>query len=85
MDKAVLSASWEYNHKQTSVFVEAQVLETGESLKVGLTLKKHFSMYGIVRSVHYCPKGVECDRQLDRPAIKRARATGIESVSNIYS
>ena len=76
LDKAVLSASWEYRHKQTSVLVEAEVLETGEALKASLAIRKHFSMYGIVRSVHYCPRGVESALQLDRHTAKRTRVDG---------
>ncbi|MBO0953283.1 hypothetical protein [Fibrella forsythiae] len=58
-DSAVLMARWEYPRRLTSVLVKAQLLDSTEPLRAGQAVKKHFSIYGIVRSVHYWPKGAE--------------------------
>ncbi|MBO0953018.1 hypothetical protein [Fibrella forsythiae] len=52
-DTAVLAARWEYPRRVTSVLVRAQELKPGESAQAVRAIKKHFSIYGIVRSVQY--------------------------------
>ncbi|RYF47101.1 MAG: hypothetical protein EOO39_48805 [Cytophagaceae bacterium] len=58
-DTSVLAARWEYPRRLTSVLVRAQELKPDESVKAVRAIKKHFSMYGIVRSVQYQAQDAE--------------------------